>query len=331
MSKRGKFPRVSKMPIVAKISAARKPVGHRLRELAFFPTLLTIGNLICGFAAIHFASRAMYEFGMGSLPEQVAGSARTGILASSAMERLLPSFLSVGAGLVILGMIFDCFDGLVARVTRSTTNFGGQLDSLADVVTSGVAPATLTIAFMSHQLAGDSILPSPISEHFLGRVTWVAAAVFVAFTAIRLARYNVEHAKADFDPHVFRGLPTPGAGFLLVSLILLQDQVGETSRYVIACLMPLAALTAGFLMVSRIRYRRFYRSYLLGRQPFGRLVYFVALFSVFWSYKAPTLAVLGIWYVASGPVFHFQRRWRDWRRPPETPEQSQDDETRLRA
>lgn len=312
------------MPIVAKISAARKPVGRRLRRLAFFPTLLTIGNLLCGFAAIHFASRAMYEFGLGAPPE-------SGGLPPNAMERLLPSFLSVGAGLVVLGMIFDCFDGLVARVTRSTTNFGGQLDSLADVVTCGVAPATLTIAFMSQQLAGDSILPSPISENFLGRATWVAAALFVAFTAIRLARYNVEHAKADFDPHVFRGLPTPGAGFLLVSLILLQDQVGETSKYVIACLMPLAAIIAAFLMVSRVRYQRFYRSYLLGRQPFGRLVYFVVLFAVFWSYKAPTLAVLGIWYVVSGPVFHYQRRWRDRRQPPETSEPSQEDETRLRA
>ena len=94
-------------------------------------------------------------------------------------------------------MVFDCFDGLIARATDTTTDFGGQLDSLADIVNHGVAPATLMLAFMTTQLHTDSILPSPISEHFLGRASWVAAAIYVAFQAIRLARYNVE---ANYAP-----------------------------------------------------------------------------------------------------------------------------------
>ena len=281
------------------------PRRRRLRSAAFLPTLLTVGNLVCGFAAIHFALRAMYDFGAG------VPSAMPLALQSSALERMLPSFLSVGAGLVILGMLFDGFDGLVARATRSTTNFGGQLDSLADVVTCGVAPATLMLAFMTTQLAGDAIIPSPVSEHFLGRATWIAAALYVAFAAIRLARYNVEHAQADFDYRSFRGLPSPGAAAILVAMILLQDQVGTTARYLIACTIPLVAVVIAGLMVSRIPYRRFYRAYLVGRQPFGNVVTVLAVFAVFWSYKAPALLAIVLWYGASGPVFWVLRRLRE--------------------
>jgi CDP-diacylglycerol--serine O-phosphatidyltransferase len=294
------------MPILAKIAESRKRTGRprRLRSLAVFPTLLTLANLLCGFAAIHFGLRAMYELGAG-IP-----SAAGETLKVTMLERMMPSFLSVGAGLVIVGMVFDCFDGLVARATRSTTNFGGQLDSLADVVTCGVAPATLMLAFITTQLAVDSIFPSPISEHFLGRATWIAAAVYVAFAAVRLARFNVEHAQADFDYRTFRGLPSPGAACIVVSMIILQDQMGDTGRRMIAYSLPLVALAAASLMVSRIPYRRVHRAYLVGKRPFGQLVTALLLFAVFWTWKAPTLLVFVLWYGASGPTFWLWRRIR---------------------
>jgi CDP-diacylglycerol--serine O-phosphatidyltransferase len=238
----------------------------------------------------------MYEFGAGITDDQIL------TLKSVQIERMLPSSLSLGASLIILGMILDCFDGLIARVTRSTTNFGGQLDSLADVVTCGVAPATMMVAFMTRELATDAILPSPVSEHFLGRATWVSAAVYVAFAAIRLARYNVEHARDDFDYRSFRGLPTPGAAALIVAMILIHEQVGALAAGLIVYSLPTAAIATAFLMVSRVPYRRFYRAYLLGRQPFGHLLVFVAIIAVFWSYPAPTLLLLVFWYWISGPV-----------------------------
>jgi CDP-diacylglycerol--serine O-phosphatidyltransferase len=247
----------------------------------------------------------MYEFGAGGPAVAVPD------IPVSLLERMLPSFLSVGAGLVILGMILDGFDGLIARATRSTTNFGGQLDSLADVVTCGVAPGVLMITFMTIELAKDSIVPSPISEHFFGRACWVATAVYVAFTAVRLARYNVEHAEADFDHRSFRGLPTPGAAAVMVSLIILQDQLGDVGRRLTMYAMPLVALITAFLMVSRIPYRRFYRSYLLGRQPFGQFVGFVVFLAVFFSFKAPALMVVVSWYALSGPIFLAGRRIRE--------------------
>ncbi len=278
---------------------------RRLKSLAFLPTLITLGNLICGFAAIHFALRAMYEFGAGISGDAVLP------LRHSVIERMLPSFLSVGAGLVILGMIFDCFDGLIARATRSTTNFGGQLDSLADVVTCGVAPATLMVAFMTAQLARESIYPSPISEHFLGRATWVAAAIYVAFAAIRLARFNVEHDRAEFDHRLFSGLPSPGAAIIMVTFILLQDQVDVGGQRMIAYALPVVAVLTALLMVSRIPYRRFYRAYLLGRQPFSQMLIVLLIIAVFLVYKVPTLLVVVLWYGLSGPIFLLARKLRD--------------------
>lgn len=283
---------------------------RRLKSLALAPTVFTLGNLTCGFAAIHFALRAMYDFGAG-VPPPVTQS-----LHRSFLELSLPSFLSVGAGLVILGMVFDMLDGLIARVTRSTTNFGGQLDSLADVVTFGVAPATLMVAFMTQHLARDAILPSPISEHFVGRAAWVSAAIYVAFTAVRLARFNVEHAKADFDPRVFRGMPSPAAACVMVALILFQDQMGPLGRQIVVYSMPVAAMACAFLMVSRIPYRRFHRAYLLGRRPFSQFIGLVLLLAVFWLIKAPTLLLLVLWYAASGPLFLSFRYLRGLRGKP---------------
>ena len=286
----------------------RRPRRRRLKSLAFVPTLITIGNLLCGFAAIHFALRAMYDFGAGvERPDAEA-------LTRSLWELTAPSFLSVGATLVLVGMVFDLFDGLIARVTRSTTNFGGQLDSLADVVSFGVAPATLMVAFMTQQLATSQIFPSPISAHFFGRTAWVTAAIYVAFTAVRLARYNVEHARADFDHRTFRGIPSPGAACVMVAMILFQDQVGQTGKTIILYMMPVVATVIAFLMVSRIPYRRFHRAYFLGKKPFSHVITFVLVFAVFWSYKAPTLLVIVLWYAASGPVFLLVRTIRNRRR-----------------
>ena len=277
---------------------------RRLRSLRFAPTLITLGNLTCGFAAIHFAMRAMYELGAG----QPTGEASA--IHPRLLELMLPSPLSVGAGLVLLGMVFDMFDGLVARVTRSTTNFGGQLDSLADTVSFGAAPAALMVAFMSRQLEADAIIPSPISNHFWGRFTWVCAAIYVAMTAVRLARFNVEHAEDGFDHRTFRGLPSPGAAAIVVALVLFQDQMGDLAKAVIGYAMPIVALCTALLMVSRVPYKRVHRMYIVGKKPFGQVVAFALLFAVFWSYKAPTLLFIVLWYGASGPVSYAALRFR---------------------
>jgi CDP-diacylglycerol--serine O-phosphatidyltransferase len=285
-----------------------RPRRRRLKSLAFAPTLATLGNLICGFAAIHFCSRAMFDLGAG-MPKTPIASLHTSLL-----EFTPPSLLSLGAWLIFMGMVFDILDGLIARVTRSTTNFGGQLDSLADMVSFGIAPATLMVAFMTQELAGESILPSPMSEHFVGRATWVSAAIYVAFTAVRLARFNVEHARADFDYRTFRGMPSPAAAAIVAALILFQDQMGGTVRTIAVYSLPVVAIVAAGLMVSRVPYRRFHRAYFLGRKPFSQVMTAVMLLAVFLLIKAPIILLIVLWYGASGPVFLALRFLRDRRR-----------------
>lgn len=281
-----------------------RPKPRRLRSLAFLPTLITLGNLVCGFAAIHFAMRELYI-------AEPHGPA--------VFERILPSYLSVGALLVLGGMFLDAFDGLIARVTRSTTTFGGQLDSLADVITFGAAPATLMVAFMTRELAGNSILPSPISDHPLGRLTWIAAAIYVSFTAVRLARFNVEHATADHDHRVFRGLPSPGAASIVIAIIFFQDQeIFPVARRVIVYMTPLITTLIAMLMVSRVPYMRFYR--LLGRQPFHQALIVLVVVALFFAWKAPVMfLVLTVGYGLSGPFQYAVKVLRDRSRSIPTP------------
>ena len=290
------------MPVIARISNPNRPRRRRrrLRTIRMTPTLVTLGNLICGFAAVHYAMRGMYDFGRGIPPEQIQ------TLGSVRWEQWLSSNIAVGAAFVVLGMIFDCFDGLLARMTRNTTDFGGQLDSLADVVTSGLAPAVLMVAFLTQTLSVDL---SPVSHDIVGRAAWIAAAVYLACAAIRLARYNVEHAQSGHDGRGFRGLPSPGAAGVIVGLLLFQEQGRGLPSGTIVYVMPAVAFAAGLLMVSRVPYPRM--AYLFsGRRPFEQLILIIVVFVVFWLYKVETFAVAVFVYGLSGPVLYALRRLR---------------------
>ena len=107
-------------------------------------------------------------------------------------------------------MIFDALDGRVARLMRKTSDFGAQMDSLADVISFGVAPAFLLIGLVSKALLGDGQV-SPISDQISGRIVWIIAAVYVCCGALRLARFNVENVHDESSHMWFKGLPIPGA------------------------------------------------------------------------------------------------------------------------
>ena len=280
---------------------------RRLKYIAVLPSLVTLGNLVCGFAAIHFALRAMFAAGAGLV-------APTGVtMDNHIVERLLPSFLAIGAMLVFAGMVLDMLDGLVARLTHKTSEFGAQVDSLADVVTFGVAPAILVIALMMREWHSEAVLVTPLSEQPLGRAMWVCAAAYCICTAVRLARFNVEHGQAGVNNRSFQGLPSPGAAAVVASLITLHEHGGLTIAgvNVVLYVLPIVVLGCGFLMISRIRYERITHLYLIGRRPFKHLPLVVALFVLFISYKAQTLAVLCCLYALSGPIMMLVTRYRD--------------------
>jgi CDP-diacylglycerol--serine O-phosphatidyltransferase len=283
----------------------RPPRRRRLRTISTLPTLVTLGNLICGFAAIHFCTRAMFDAGAG-----VAFTSES-TFNNQVMERLLPSFLSIGAGLIFLGLILDGLDGRIARITNRTSDFGGQLDSMADMVTFGVAPAMLMIAVMTtHPDIADR--PGPFAGGLAARAVWMMGAAYAACAAMRLARYNVEHTRPNEPQNFFQGLPSPGAAITVASLILLHQHLvsldREYARF-LAMGLPFVTLALGLLMISRIRYVHFANVYLRGRRPMGHVVLLLAVLGVFWWYKELTLAVVLGAYAVSGPAAALYRRF----------------------
>ena len=290
------------MDLIAKFDDRKKQRRRRrrLRTISTFPTLLTLGNLLCGFAAIHFCLRAVLNIGAG-IPDD---SART--LSSGLMERMLPSYLCISAFLIFGGLFFDMLDGRVARMTHKTSTFGGQLDSLADMVTFGAAPALLVISVITKHLHTEWVV-APLSDDFVGRGVWMTAAVFVSCAALRLARFNVEHAGAELSHSNFHGLPSPGAGTMLASLVLLQEHSSGLGGTLIIRTLPLVMLAAGLLMVSRFRYVHLANAYLTGRRPFWQVVLLAFVAMVFLWRPAPALAVIVCGYAASGPIMTLVR------------------------
>jgi CDP-diacylglycerol---serine O-phosphatidyltransferase len=278
---------------------------RRLRTISTFPTLLTLGNLLCGFAAIHFCLRAMFAVGANVDDAQVqSGSV---LLRELLSERFLGSYLAIGSFLIFAGMFFDMLDGRVARLTRNTSSFGGQLDSLADVVTFGVAPAFLVITIITKYLHLEMSV-TPVADDYFGRAVWMTAAVYVSCAALRLARFNVEHAGDESAHRSFRGLPSPGAGAVLASLVLLREHASGLHGDLLVRLLPLITLISGLLMVSRYRYVHIANVYLKGRRPFGQVVMLAFVVIIFLWRPAPALATIVCGYAASGPLTALARR-----------------------
>ncbi|MEB3323678.1 MAG: CDP-alcohol phosphatidyltransferase family protein [Synechococcaceae cyanobacterium] len=260
------------------------------------PTLCTLGNLVAGFAAIHYASKDPALRVLGDWTP-----------------------LSFAGALIFLGLFLDAVDGSIARLTRSISDIGSQLDSLADVVTFGVAPAYLTLQLVINHLESDGWIIGPGADNVLGKVIWGAAALYVCCVALRLARFNVEAGEGGISDHMsFRGLPSPGAAGTLASLIILHQHMlvsrfgGDVPDAFVqgaALGIPLAMLLCAFAMVSSIPYVHFTNRYVRGQRSFryiARLVILLAL-AVWWLQE--TLALVFTVYSLSGPV-RLAIRWR---------------------
>ena len=267
---------------------------RRRRVASVLPTLMTLGNVICGFAAIHYAAKPIEETVFGY------------------------STLSFAGGLVFLGMFFDAIDGTVARLTRSTSAIGAQLDSLADVITFGVAPAFMTLRLVSHYYgpSTDHAILGPADDDY-AKVLWAIAAFYVCCTALRLARFNAEVRSDKEDDHLyFKGLPSPGAGGTVASLIVLHQYLlhqhagiedGLAFARAAALGIPLVTLIVAFAMVSSIRYSHFVNRTLRSRRSFPALIRVVlpVLLAIWWWRE--TLAAAFVLYALSGPVLAILR------------------------
>lgn len=194
------------------------------------------------------------------------------------------------AWLILLALIFDGLDGRVARMTKTTSKFGVEFDSLADIVSFGVAPAMLL-----YQYCGLDY----------GRFGMVVSGLYVVFGAIRLARFNV--TTSEIEPSVFIGVPIPTAAIFVSILILLYE------KYTLDMYIPLllATLFVAVLMVSNIRYPSFKKIDLQKANFIKVLVALVVTASTLFIFPVEGLAILISAYLLFGvsrAAFFFLRQ-----------------------
>lgn len=237
--------------------------GKRLAMYIYIlPNLVTTGNLFCGFFAIIQAIKGQFLF---------------------------------AAYAIVAAAVFDQLDGRLARLTRSTSKFGAEYDSLCDLVSFGVAPATILYLW--------SLNP-------FGRLGWVVCFLYVACGALRLARFNVQVGVVE--KNYFQGLPIPmAAGIVASSVLAFQDlEVDANGSYL---LLVMTALLA-FVMVSTFRYRSFKDLDLKERLPFRYLILGVVVLVAVALRPEVMLFVLFFGYASLGAVFGIFRLGKNVRK-----------------
>lgn len=238
----------------------------RSRGIYLLPNLLTTGGLFAGFYAILAAASGRFE---------------------------------AACIAVFVAALFDGLDGRVARLTNTTSEFGVQYDSLADLVSFGMAPALV----MYHWALVGMRIDGPVAA----KVGWAAAFLYAACAALRLARFNTQ--VASVDKRWFVGLASPAAAGLMVSFVWAMDNLGysgEAMRWVATVLSVVAAL----LMVSRIRFFSFKGMPKADRVPFWVLLLVVVIITLLFIAQERGLFLIALAYALSGPAMWVWNRAR---------------------
>jgi CDP-diacylglycerol--serine O-phosphatidyltransferase len=267
--------------------------------------LLTLGNGICGFVAITFASKI--------LPPPVGNAADNEI------------YFAWAGWFILFAMVFDLLDGYVARLTKTASDFGGELDSLCDVVSFGVTPAFLLLKL------GPGLI-NPLLHQMVAGI----AALYFACTALRLARFNVENNPDPSTHKRFRGLPSPGAAGCIAALAILRGEfptalakLAERNNAIslaaaqasveqaVEIMAPVVALLIALLMVSNVPYPHATSKIFRGRKQLGHVIQ--VLMAGFLLVMFHSLAPLLVFW---GYAFIFPLRWlllRNLRAEPDAP------------
>src|SRR6185295_7666417 len=229
--------------------ATDRPRRLRLRRGVYLlPSLLTMGNMFCGYACVVYAMRGAYE---------------------------------TAAPFIGVAIILDMLDGRIARMTGTTSEFGVEFDSMADVISFGVAPAILSFAW--------GLSP-------LGRLGWAAGFLFVAAAAMRLARFNVQSA-AGGDKRYFVGMPSPAAASIPAATVYAYPW----GLYDYRAALPALAMVVlpAVLMVSTIRFRSFKTLDSKTRRPYTVLIFVAAGIMLNATHPQAMLVVMAYSYLAS--------------------------------
>ena len=239
----------------------------RMRRGAYLlPSLLTLGNLFCGYACVIFALRHAFE---------------------------------QAAMFIGFAIILDMLDGRVARMTGTSSAFGVEFDSMADVVSFGMAPAVLCFAW---GLKG------------FDQAGWAATFVFVSAAAIRLARFNIQANVPGVDKRYFVGMPSPAAAGVPAATVFAYPNFVAGWPYNLLAL-PMVLVPA-FLMVSTVRYRSFKSIDMGTRRSYRGLLLMALVIAAIATHPQITLVVVAYGYLASGLIGW---TWGRLRRVPDAP------------
>jgi CDP-diacylglycerol--serine O-phosphatidyltransferase len=264
----------------------RLKAPRREKVFAVVPTLLTLGNTVCGFGSITFAAKVA--------PGVTEGN-----------DLLTP--LWVAGLLVLAAMIFDVLDGHAARLTHQTSDFGAYLDSLSDAISFGVAPAFIMLQMLK--------LPQ-VHGLFHPRILWVVAVLYVICAVLRLARFNVETDEED-SHDAFSGLPSPAAAGMVASLAIalpdlaqlanpsepeLTRSIGRFLMKAVAIGLPVVVFATACLMVSRIRYPHVFNQVFRGRRSFQHLRQLIFAIVVVFAVKELAVPLIFGYFVLASPI-----------------------------
>ncbi len=224
------------------------PKSRPRRGIYFLPSLLTVANIFCGFYSIVSSMKGDLE---------------------------------LAAILIGWAIVLDTLDGRVARLANATSEFGKEFDSLADVVSFGVAPGVLAYVW---------------ALRLWPRVGWLACFLFLICGAMRLARFNIQ--KPADDRRFFVGMPIPAAAGVMASIVFMFPRPLETLGQAI----PITALVAGLalLMVSTLRYYSFKDIDLRGRHPYLVILLLALLFVAIGTHPQVMLLSMSVTYLVSG-------------------------------
>ena len=199
----------------------------------------------------------------------------------------------IAATMILVAQLCDVLDGRIARLTRTTSSFGIQYDSHADLIAFGVAPGILVYQW--------ALVP-------WGRWGWLAASLYVTCGALRLARFNVQIASAE--KRYFIGLPIPAAADVIAATVLLFYFFGGEGAANKHILMPILIYGVAALMVSEVRYYSFKEIRFHHRHPFGVLLGLIMLLVLTIGAPEAMLFLIISGYALSGPVMTLMRRLR---------------------
>lgn len=240
------------------------------KGIYLLPNLLTTGAMFGGFYAVVAAMQGKFE---------------------------------AAAVAVFIAMVLDGLDGRVARMTNTQSEFGAQYDSMADLISFGVAPGLVMYQWALVHLQSFGAA--------WGKAGWLAAFIYVACAALRLARFNTQIGKVD--KRFFIGLPSPASAALMVGMVWVFHDLDVTGRNVQIPALILT-LSAGLLMVSNVSFYSFKDLDLRNRVPFVAVLMVLLVFAL--TTIDPPKVLFGVFlvYALSGPVMWGGRRYRRFQR-----------------